>query len=170
MSCVVCLSWMYGGAVCARTGSRKCAEGFKGGVETVSHTHTHAVYRLLIKCAAGSRYVNLRRTAVLCFTMRRKESLPEECCSPGEVSDCAIMVSLSKETKLGKAHTYSFLLQSLWQLLSKQSPPQSRRRPVGGALFHRTWVGFMFPGATRGLCVLCEDEASPSTPGGEFQP
>lgn len=49
------------------------------------------------------------------------QSLPEECCAPGEAGDCAILVSLSEKTILGKAHTFSFILQSLWQLLLKPS-------------------------------------------------
>lgn len=160
--CCVSVTDIYGSTVsvsaptrCARTGSRKiCLRKGLKSCHTLARTHSLArahtgVYRLLIKCAAGGWYVNLRSTAVLCFTMWRKQSLPAECCSPGEVSDCAIIVSLSRETKLGKAHTSSFLLQSLWQLLLKQSPPQRSWQPVGGALFHRTWVWCPAVGAVR---------------------
>lgn len=70
-------------------------------------------------------------------------SLPEECCTPGEASDCAIVVSLSKKTILGEAHTFSFILQRFWQLLLKES----LQGIVGNLRYHLTtrkkWVWFL---------------------------
>lgn len=145
MSCVVChgytaARWAFQPWRCAGTGSRKYAEGFKEEVETVSHTHT--VYRLLIKCAAGSCYVNLRSTAVLCFTMWRKVTARGMLFTRRSQWLCYYSIPVKRDS-IRKGAYFSFLLQSLWQLLSKQSPPHHRWRPVGGALFHRTWVWFL---------------------------
>lgn len=73
---------------------------------------------MLIKCAIGSRNGN-PASAAQCGG-KTGQSLPEECSPPGKADDCAIIVSLSEKTTLGKAHNLcSFILCSLLQLFSR---------------------------------------------------